>query len=213
MASLSPSELISSDQCSITRISLLSNGLSPDWCQTIKSDCHQISTSPSNLNKCQRIVNWTSWNNFNATWKTKIHVFSFLENDSENVVCKMTAILSFNSLWPNDVTWWHRSGSTWAQVMACCLMALSHYLNQCWPFICEVQWQSLEIPLPPITEMSLKITYLKFRWNPPGASELIHGSRGSTVSFFTLGLFGHRVCCHHLGLSVCLSVMICCVLF
>ena len=37
-----------------------------------------------------------------------------------------------NSLWPSDATSWHRSGSTWAQVMACCLMATSHYLNQCW---------------------------------------------------------------------------------
>ena len=28
--------------------------------------------------------------------------------------------------------WWQRSGSTLAQVMVCCLMAPSHYLNQCW---------------------------------------------------------------------------------
>ena len=27
---------------------------------------------------------------------------------------------------------WHRSESTLAQVMACCLTAPSHYLNQCW---------------------------------------------------------------------------------
>ena len=31
--------------------------------------------------------------------------------------------LQLNSLWPSDVIWWHRSGSTSAQVMACCLMA------------------------------------------------------------------------------------------
>ena len=36
------------------------------------------------------------------------------------------------SLWPSDAIWRHRSGSTLAQVMACCLMATSHYLNQCW---------------------------------------------------------------------------------
>ena len=35
-------------------------------------------------------------------------------------------------LWPNDAIWQHRSGSTLAQTMACCLAALSHYLNQCW---------------------------------------------------------------------------------
>ena len=32
-----------------------------------------------------------------------------------------------NSLWPNDAIWRQRSGSTLAQVMACCLMAPSHY--------------------------------------------------------------------------------------
>ena len=37
----------------------------------------------------------------------------------------------FNSLWPSDTIWRHKSGSTLAQVMACCLMAPSHYLNQC----------------------------------------------------------------------------------
>ena len=38
---------------------------------------------------------------------------------------------SIKSVWPSDAIWWHRSGSTLAQVMACCLMAPSHYLNQC----------------------------------------------------------------------------------
>ena len=28
--------------------------------------------------------------------------------------------------------------------MSCCLMALSHYLNQCWPIISEVLWHSHE---------------------------------------------------------------------
>ena len=32
----------------------------------------------------------------------------------------------------SNTIWWYRSGSTLAQVMACCLMAPSHYLNQCW---------------------------------------------------------------------------------
>ena len=34
-----------------------------------------------------------------------------------------------NSLWPSDATWRHRSGWTLTQVMACCLMAPSHYLH------------------------------------------------------------------------------------
>ena len=38
----------------------------------------------------------------------------------------------FNSLWLNDTIWWHWSWSTLAQVVAYCLTAPSHCLNQCW---------------------------------------------------------------------------------
>ena len=37
-----------------------------------------------------------------------------------------------NSLWPSDALRWHKFGSALAQVMACCLMAPRHNLNQCW---------------------------------------------------------------------------------
>ena len=47
-----------------------------------------------------------------------------------------------NSLWPSDTIWQHKSESTLAQVMACCLMAPSHYLNQCWLIISKVRWHS-----------------------------------------------------------------------
>ena len=43
-----------------------------------------------------------------------------------------------NSFWPSDIIWWHRFGSTLVQVMACCLMAQSHFLNQCCVIISEV---------------------------------------------------------------------------
>ena len=49
-----------------------------------------------------------------------------------------------NSLWPSDTIWWHKSGSTLAQVMACCLTAPSHYLNQCWLISGKVQWHPSE---------------------------------------------------------------------
>ena len=49
-----------------------------------------------------------------------------------------------NSLWPSDSIWRQRSGTTLAQVMACCLMVPSHYLNQCWLTISMVQWHSYE---------------------------------------------------------------------
>ena len=48
------------------------------------------------------------------------------------------------SLWPSDAIWWHRSWSTLARVMACCLMAPSHYLSQCWFIIKCVLWHSPE---------------------------------------------------------------------
>ena len=51
-------------------------------------------------------------------------------------------VFGFNSLWPSDVIWPHKSGSTLAQVMACYLMAPSHYLNQCWLIISAVLWHS-----------------------------------------------------------------------
>ena len=37
-----------------------------------------------------------------------------------------------NPLWPSDAIWRHRSRSPLVQVMACCLTAPSHYMNQCW---------------------------------------------------------------------------------
>ena len=64
-----------------------------------------------------------------------------------NVLRHLTSLthqLFVNSLWPSGAIWRYRSGSTLAQVMACCLMAPSHYLNQCWLIINEVLWHSSE---------------------------------------------------------------------
>ena len=62
----------------------------------------------------------------------------------ENVICKMQAIVyqpqCVNSLWPSDI--WHlRFWSKLVQVLACSLMAPSHYLNQCCHTINMVLWQ------------------------------------------------------------------------
>ena len=48
------------------------------------------------------------------------------------------------AMWPSDAIWWYRHGSTLAQVMACCLTAPIHYLNQCWLITSEVLWHSHE---------------------------------------------------------------------
>ena len=76
-------------------------------------------------------VNQTTGNKFQRNLNQNSYIF-IQENAFENV-WKMAAILSrtqcVNLLWLSDAIWWHRSGS---QVMACCLMAASHNLSQCW---------------------------------------------------------------------------------
>ena len=52
--------------------------------------------------------------------------------------------LDLNLLWPREAIWRQISGSTLVQVMACCLRAPSHYLNQCWLIISKVLWHSSE---------------------------------------------------------------------
>ena len=45
-----------------------------------------------------------------------------------------------NPLWLGDAIWCYKSGSTLAQVLAWCLTAPSHYLNQCLFIMSKVQW-------------------------------------------------------------------------
>ena len=52
--------------------------------------------------------------------------------------------LASGKFWSSDTIWRQRSGSTLAQVMACCLTAPSHYLNQCWLIISKLQWHSYQ---------------------------------------------------------------------
>ena len=86
-----------------------------------------------------------------------------------------------NSLRPSDSIWQQGSGSTLAQVMACCLTAPSHYLNQCWLIISKVLWHSSEGNFVRdtsatihtwFTKIGLKITNLNSTLNLPGANEL-----------------------------------------
>ena len=58
---------------------------------------------------------------------------------------KALGLDSFNSLWPSDAKCRYRSGSTLAQVMACCQRAPSHYLNQRWLTINEIFWHSFQV--------------------------------------------------------------------
>ena len=58
-----------------------------------------------------------------------------------NIVTSPALRAEFNSLWRSDAIWRHRSGSILAQVMACCLTAPSHHLNQCWLIVSTDQWR------------------------------------------------------------------------
>ena len=83
--------------------------------------------------------------------------------------CITAIVWCINSLWPSDATWWVWSRSTFAQVMAWCLTAPSHYLinvDLSSLKISDVHLKviSQEIPQPPVAEISLKIIYL----NPRG---------------------------------------------
>ena len=49
--------------------------------------------------------------------------------------------LILNAMWPS---WYQRSWSTLVQIMACCLMAPSLYLNRCRLIISKIQWNSFE---------------------------------------------------------------------
>ena len=71
--------------------------------------------------------------------------------------------------------WRQKSGSTLAQVMACCPTAPSHYLNRWWQVISKVLWHSFEGNFTSdvsITRNSWKFSYLKYNSNPPGVNEL-----------------------------------------
>ena len=66
-----------------------------------------------------KMANWIS-NNLKVLW-----VLSYFA-----LIVSLPDWAAFNSLWPSDAIWWHRSaGLTMAWVMACCLTAPCHYLN------------------------------------------------------------------------------------
>ena len=93
------------------------------------------------LNQCWVIISEALWHSSagNFTGNTQV-IYPW--NEFENYQFKITATPHrgqwVNSLWLSDTIWRHKSGSKLAQVMACCLMAPSHYLNQCWLIITKV---------------------------------------------------------------------------
>ena len=76
---------------------------------------------------------WTK--NIKPNWVIKPQPVNF----STLIACQNCII---NSLWPSEAIQQQRSGPTLVQVMACYLTPPSHYLNQCWLIISEIQWHS-----------------------------------------------------------------------
>ena len=78
-----------------------------------------------------------------------------------------------NSLSFSDAIWQCRSGSTLAQVMACCLTATSHYLNQCWLIIRCVLLHSSESNFTSAHELNVFKDYTLKLLTSPWGSELM----------------------------------------
>ena len=70
-------------------------------------------------------------------------------------------IFTINSLRPSDAIWRQRSGSTSDQVMAWCLMAPNHYLNQCWLIISKAEWHSSKGKFTRDTSVINRLNYLE----------------------------------------------------
>ena len=66
-----------------------------------------------------------------------VYIRYFLQN-------RLLILTWINSLGPSEAIWRWRSWSKLVQVMACSLMAPSHYLNQCWLIVSKVLWHSSE---------------------------------------------------------------------
>ena len=89
-----------------------------------------------------------------------------------------------NSLWPSDVIWRHGSGSTLAQIMACYLMAPSHYVNQCWPVKLV---RSCGIHLRAISQEVLKILILWYGFQDNQFKITVTCPRGQWVKLYSYG--------------------------
>ena len=97
-----------------------------------------------------------------------LRFLSYVNRSYENMI---------NSFWPSNTILRKRSGSTLAQVMACCLTTPSHYLNQCRLIMNEDLWQSPDGNFTRGTQAiywgyHLEIACPKFHSNLQGANEL-----------------------------------------
>ena len=104
---------------------------------------------------------------------------------------------NFNSLWPSDAIQQHKSMSTLYQVMACCLMAPGHYLNQYCILISEVPGHSSESNFKaPVQTTILYNEFEKYAFKIPATSP--RGQWVKSVMLICLK-FHHTVQCSQLS--------------
>ena len=88
-----------------------------------------------------------------------------------------------NSLWPSYTIELHRIESPFVPVMACCLMAPNHYLNQCWFIISNVLCESFEGGSPQISKTRIEICILEQHSDLLGAIESMTDSQVIHIHF------------------------------
>ena len=84
-----------------------------------------------------KVLTWCLQRNINVIEVHTCQIVCRRLPDDQTMIC-------INSLWHRDAIRRQGTKSTLAQVMACCLTASSHYLNQCWLIISKVRWHSSE---------------------------------------------------------------------
>ena len=120
-----------------------------------------------------------------------------------------------NSLRPSDAIWRQWSWTTLAQVMACCLTAPSHYLNQCWLIIRGVLWHTSESSFAGIAQgidsgYEFEKDILKNIFKSPRgqwvkAAPGMQPNKKNCIPFtlnFVSGLHKHKCCCNFITYSM-----------
>ena len=138
----------------------------PEWLSRYQVMCYC-----SKLTHCDLVISSICSSLCPPVWLFVLIIF--YQSTSKNVI---------NSLWPcpSVARWWHRCESILTQVIACCLMAPSHYLSQCWLIISGVSFTSnfarnsickislynilLELPLHLPEDSELRTSHLHLAW-------------------------------------------------
>ena len=141
-------------------------------CQRCNPNCNQVRAN---------IMTATKQRHAKTIW-----ILYWMYYTTLTVTCDLILLTSnvpwyimFNTMWPSDAIWWHRSVSIVVQLMACCLMPPSHYLNQCWLTVNKVMWHLSESNFIRDTsafshwnKLENSISNILFRSTRAGANEL-----------------------------------------